>query len=92
MPAAKPIHLETPAEELASSITHALGGLLAVAALTLLVVSAAESGDARRVVAVAVYGATLVFMYVASTAYHLVRPAAGPSGSCGSSTTAASTC
>ena len=74
MSAAKPIHLETPAEELASSITHALGGLLAVAALTLLVVFAAESGDARRVASVAVYGATLVFMYVASTAYHLVRP------------------
>ena len=67
----KPAHLETPAEEVASSITHALGGLLAVAALTLLVTAA---GDARRVVAVSVYGATLVFMYVASTAYHLVRP------------------
>jgi hemolysin III len=67
-------HLETPAEEIASSITHAVGGLLAVAAMTLLVVTAARGGDARRVTAVSVYGATLVFMYVASTAYHLVRP------------------
>ncbi len=74
MRAAKPTHLETPAEEVASSITHAVGGLLAVAALTLLVVFAAEGGGGRRVASVAVYGATLVFMYVASTAYHLVRP------------------
>lgn len=74
MPDSKPVHLETPAEEVASSITHAVGGLLAVAALTLMVVVAAEAGDARRVVSVSVYGATLVFMYVASTAYHLVRP------------------
>ena len=71
---AKPVHAETPAEEVASSITHAAGGLLAVAALTLMVAVAARGGDARRVVAVGVYGATLVFMYVASTAYHLVRP------------------
>ena len=69
-----PAHPETSAEEVASSITHALGGLLSVAALTLLVVFAAHAGDARRVVSVSVYGATLVFMYVASTAYHLVRP------------------
>jgi len=74
MSAPRPVHLETPAEEVASSITHALGGLLAVAALTLLVVFAARAGDARRVVSVSIYGATLVFMYVASTAYHLVRP------------------
>jgi hemolysin III len=70
----RPAHPETPAEEVASSITHALGGLLAVAALTLLVVFAVHAGDPRRVVSVSVYGATLVFMYVASTAYHLVRP------------------
>ena len=67
-------HLESPAEEVANSITHAVGGLLAVAALTLLVVFAALGGDARRVVSVSVYGTTLVLMYVASTAYHLVRP------------------
>ncbi len=74
MSQAKPAHLETPAEEVASGITHALGGLLAAAALTLMVAAAARGGDARRVVSVSVYGATLVFMYVASTAYHLVRP------------------
>jgi hemolysin III len=70
----KPVHPETPAEELANSITHAIGGLLAAAALALMVAFAADRGDARRVVSVSVYGATLVFMYVASTAYHLVTP------------------
>ena len=83
-------HLETPAEEVASSITHALGGLLAVAALTLLVVAAATGGDATRVVSVSVYGATLVLMYVFSTSYHLVARR-GPSTCCGCWTTPAST-
>ena len=66
-------HLETPAEEVASGITHAVGGLLAIAALTLLVVFAAGGGDARRVTCVSIYGATLVFMYTASALYHFAR-------------------
>ena len=70
----KPVHLETAAEELASSVTHAVGGLLAGAALAVMVALAARGGDDRRVVSVSVYGATLVFMYAASAAYHLVRP------------------
>ena len=66
-------HRETPAEEMASGTIHAAGGLLAVVGLIQLTAAAALSGDARRVAAVAVYGATLVFMYVASTSYHVVR-------------------
>jgi hemolysin III len=70
---AKLPHPETPAEEVASSITHAVGGLLSSSAVTLLIVFAALSHDSRRVVAVSIYGATLVVMYVASTCYHMVR-------------------
>ena len=66
-------HLETTAEEIASSLTHGLGMLLAAAALSILVVLASLHGDARRVTAVAIYGSTLIFMYVASTCYHLAR-------------------
>jgi hemolysin III len=75
-PAVKPPkvpHLETPAEEVASSVTHAVGGLLASCALTMLIVFAALAHDSRRVVAVSIYGATLVVMYVASAVYHTVR-------------------
>jgi hemolysin III len=73
MATAKPHHIETPAEETASSITHAIGGLLASSALTLLIVFAVLAHDPRRVVAVSIHGSTLVLMYVASTCYHLVR-------------------
>jgi hemolysin III len=67
-------HLETSAEEMASSLTHAIGGLLAIAALSVLVVVAAMAHDSRRVVSVSVYGGSLVLMYGASTCYHFARP------------------
>jgi hemolysin III len=66
-------HLETPAEEIASMLTHAAGGLLSAVGLTLLVIFASSAGDARRIVAVSIFGASLVLMYFASTCYHSVR-------------------
>lgn len=57
-------------EELANSITHGIGFLLSVAGLVVLVVSASLHGDAYMVVSFAVYGATLVILYLASTFYH----------------------
>lgn len=53
-----------------NSLSHLVGALLAVAALVALVARAAATSDAWRVVSVAVFGATLVALYVASTAYH----------------------
>ena len=66
-------HIETPAEETASSITHAIGGLLASSALTLMITFAVLAHDSRRVVAVSIYGSSLLLMYLASTCYHLVH-------------------
>lgn len=66
-------HRETPAEEVASALTHGLGALLAAAALAVLVTLAAIRGDAWRVVSFAIYGATLVILYLASTLLHAVR-------------------
>jgi hemolysin III len=66
-------HLETHAEERANLITHALGMLLSGAALSVLVILASRIGDARRIVTVSIYGATLLLMYTASTCYHCVR-------------------
>jgi len=56
--------------EIANSITHGIGALLAVAGLVLLVVFAAIKGNAWHVVSFSIYGATLVLLYVASTLYH----------------------
>jgi hemolysin III len=66
-------HLETPAEEAASMLTHAIGGILAIAALTTLVLFGIGAHDPRRIAAVSVYGASLVVMYFASTTYHWVK-------------------
>lgn len=57
-------------EEIANSISHGVGAALSLAAIVLLVVFAAKRGDAWRVVSVSIYGATLFFLYLASTLYH----------------------
>ncbi len=58
------------AEEVANVITHGLGVVLGVAALSILVVQAAIYGTAWHVVAMSIYGATLVILYLSSTLYH----------------------
>ena len=60
-------------EEIANSITHGIGILLAIAALCILTVLAARYGDIWRVVSVSVYGATLILLYTASTLYHSIQ-------------------
>jgi len=66
-------------DELASSIVHGIGVVLSIAGLAALVALAAQHGEVRDIVASAVYGATLVLLYTASTLYHAVPvPAAKP--------------
>lgn len=57
-------------EEIANSITHGVGWLLSLGGLAALVTYAALTGGALRVVSCAVFGATLVMLYAASTLYH----------------------
>ncbi|MBQ9989156.1 MAG: hemolysin III family protein [Clostridia bacterium] len=64
----------TRGEELINSISHAAGAAFAVLALVLCVIKAAA---ARAIVSVAVYGSTLVLLYVNSTVYHALRPNKG---------------
>ncbi|HSW36473.1 MAG TPA: hemolysin III family protein [Candidatus Limnocylindrales bacterium] len=59
--------------EIANSITHGIGALLAVAALVLLVVFASIHGDAEHIVSFSIYGSTLVILYLASTLYHSIQ-------------------
>jgi hemolysin III len=66
-------HLETPAEEIASCATHGLGAILSVAAIAVLVTLSSLRGDARHVVTVAVFGASMLMVYVASSLYHGCR-------------------
>jgi len=60
-------------EEIANSVTHGVGSLLAVAGLVLLVTLAALRGSASHVVGCAVFGATMVILYSSSTLYHAIQ-------------------
>jgi len=64
---------ESSHDEVANTFTHAIGVALAFAGIAVLVTLAGEHRDARRVVAYSIYGVTLVMLYAASTAYHLIR-------------------
>lgn len=53
--------------------THLVGAIGALAAASVLVVMGAQKGDVWRIVSFAVYGATLVTLFSASTLYHWCR-------------------
>lgn len=57
-------------EEIANSVTHGVAALASVVALPILLVVAISRRDPWQVVGGAVFGATLVMLYLASTLYH----------------------
>ena len=59
-------------EEVANSISHGLGLLLALVAVPVLVLSAMRAGNIRFLVGVSVFGGTMVLLYLASTLYHSI--------------------
>ncbi len=60
-------------EEMANSLTHGVGVLAALMGGTLLIVLAALKGDPWKTVSTAIFTATLVLLYSASTLYHWAR-------------------
>jgi hemolysin III len=60
-------------EEWANALIHGVGIVASLAGGAVLITLAAVFGDARRVVGAAVFVATLVLLYTASTLYHVVR-------------------
>ncbi len=61
---------ESRGEEIANSITHGIGAMLGVAALTMMTVYSALYGDARHVVSSVLFGVGLVVLYTCSALYH----------------------
>jgi len=57
-------------EELANSLTHGVGAVLAVGGLVVLLTLTALRGDVWHVVSCSIYGSTMVVLYSASTLYH----------------------
>lgn len=60
-------------EELISAISHGVGALMAIAALVLCVVQGAMHQDPWAVVSGAVFGFTLIVLYLMSTLYHSLK-------------------
>lgn len=63
-------HTFTKGEEIANSITHGIGIPLSAAALTLLIVFSSMYGNVEHIVTFSIYGATMLFLYLASTLLH----------------------
>lgn len=63
----------TWAEELANAITHGIGLLLSLIGLVVLLAAATATGQIGLVTGCAIFGGTLVFMYLSSTLYHAWR-------------------
>ncbi len=61
---------QTPAEEVANSVTHGIGLLLSIAGLAILVAFATKFGNAWHIASCSVFGGALVFQYATSTLYH----------------------
>ena len=60
-------------EETLNIITHGIGFILSIVALVILVVSAAKYGNARHITSFAIFGASLIVLYAASTLYHYAK-------------------
>ena len=64
--------LHSVREEIANSISHGLGLVLALVALPILIASAIRVGSTHFIVGAIVFGATMVLLYLASTLYHSI--------------------
>ncbi len=60
----------TLGEELANSITHGVALLASIAGAAVLVASSIHRGDPWLVVSAAIYGSSLIVLYLSSTLYH----------------------
>ena len=65
-------HRYTPREEIANSVTHGFGIILAIAGLGVLTAFATLHGTAAHIVGCSIFGATLILLYTTSTLYHSI--------------------
>jgi len=57
-------------EEVANTLTHGFGAMLSACGLTAMVLLASATADPYRIIAVSIFGASLIICYLASTLYH----------------------
>ena len=63
---------QSVAEEIANSVSHAVGFLAAVAVSPVLIVSAVQRGSSAGIVGASVFAFTMVLLYITSTLYHML--------------------
>ncbi|GAK87145.1 predicted membrane protein hemolysin III homolog [Vibrio ponticus] len=60
-------------EEIANTITHAIGMLLGIVGLVLLLVKAIDhNADALTITSMSIYGSSIIVLFLASTLYHAI--------------------
>jgi len=62
------------AEEIANSVSHGIGFLLALAAAPILIVATVQQGNAANIVGACVFAITMVMVYLSSAVYHAMPP------------------
>ncbi len=65
---------QSSAEEIANSLSHGVGLLLALAAAPVLLVATARQGNMLNIVGAGVFAATMVLLYLSSALYHALAP------------------
>ena len=60
----------TKKEELANGITHGIGVLFGIVALTILLIMAIKKGSVPSIVSFSIYVACIILMFLSSTLYH----------------------
>ncbi len=63
---------QTLGEEIANSVSHGVGVLLAVAGTAVLIPTACKVGDTMSIVASSIYGLFTILLYLFSTLYHSI--------------------
>src|SRR5258707_9714876 len=63
----------TVGEEIANSLSHGIGLVLAIVATPILIIAASRYGTAWNIVGVVVFAASMIMLYLASTLYHALR-------------------
>lgn len=64
---------QTKGEEIANSVSHGVGALMAMVGAAVLLAGSRFSGSTTTVVSLTAYGISLVLLYTASAVYHAVR-------------------
>ncbi len=60
-------------EEIANTITHAIGMMLGIVGLILLLIKAVEhNADPLTIISLSIYGASIIVLFLASTLYHAI--------------------